>query len=289
MANSLVFTTTELKNNNETVATPSTSEKIIPIVFLHGWGVNSGVWQPLIEQLCTSLKGSTDVTFKLITIDLPGFGLNVNKQVSPYSLECICENIAKVIDEPAVYIGWSLGGLVATKMALNFPQQVMGLVTVASTPCFLSSEGDDVSDNWPGIKSSVLQVFYKQLQGDIEKTIKGFLKIQAMGSPSIRQDIKHISKLVMDYDMPSKSTLEQSLDLLKTSDLRTQLGTIKIPFLQLYGEADSLVPKQAIPLIKAQNSNTEQHIFSKASHAPFISHLDDFTKVLTHWLVGNFK
>jgi len=50
------------------------------------------------------------------------------------------------------------------------------------------------------------------------------------------------------------------------------------------------VPKSVIGQVAmlAEN-NSEQHIFEGASHAPFISHLDDFTKVLTDWLLTQFS
>ena len=66
--------------------------------------------------------------------------------------------------------------------------------------------------DWPGIKATVLDSFHQQLQVDIKKTITGFLKIQAMGSPHIRQDIKQISQLVFQHAMASRTTLEQSLN-----------------------------------------------------------------------------
>jgi len=265
----------------------------IPIVLLHGWGLNSGVWLPLIENLPTEF---TDF-FHVITIDLPGFGTNVNNKVSPYSLANICQYITDTIDQPAIYLGWSLGGLVATEMALTYPEKVLGLITVASSPRFIEQRLADVVDEkvasqllWPGIKPHVLDVFHQQLQIDAEKTISGFLKLQAMGSPHVRQDIKQISQLVFQHDMANKCTLDESLKLLETSDFRSKLAEISQPFLRLYGSADSLVPKSVIGQVAmlAEN-NSEQHIFEGASHAPFISHPDDFTQVLTDWLLTQFS
>ena len=264
----------------------------IPIVLLHGWGLNSGVWQPLIENLPTEF---TDI-FHVITIDLPGFGANVNSKVSPYSLANVCQQIVNTIEQPAIYLGWSLGGLVATEMALTYPEKVLGLITVASSPRFIEQRSEVVEDNgvnkllWPGIKPQVLDFFHQQLQIDAEKTISGFLKLQAMGSPHVRQDIKQISELIFQYDMANKNTLNESLKLLETSDFRLTLAEINQPFLRLYGSADSLVPKSVIGqvAILAEN-NSEQHIFERASHAPFISHLDDFTQVLTDWLLTQFS
>ncbi len=56
-----------------------------PLVFIHGWGVNSAVWQPIIEPLAKH--------YQVITIDLPGFGENAHVQLDDYSLA----NIANLI------------------------------------------------------------------------------------------------------------------------------------------------------------------------------------------------
>jgi len=260
----------------------------IPLVFLHGWGLNSAIWQPMIE----SLPAEFSDVFHIITIDLPGFGLNVHQNMSPYSLANICEHIANTVEQPAIYVGWSLGGLVATEMALKYSEKVLGLITVASTPRFTEQRSTETNIEeliWPGIKPRVLSAFHQQLQVDAEKTINGFLKLQAMGSPHVRQDIKQISQLVFQYDMANKSTLDESLKLLETSDYRVQLKEVHQPFLRLYGSADSLVPKSVVDQVAQLAEGSEQHIFERASHAPFISHLDDFTKVLMNWLLTKFS
>ncbi len=280
MAESLKFTKVHIKNsitaNNTTT---------IPLVLLHGWGLNSGVWQPLIEQLSTELPSH----FQIITIDLPGFGQNNQLTIEPYSLTNICQHIDQAIDQPAIYLGWSLGGLLATQMALSHPDKVLGLITVASSPLFVEQQTSESKVIiWPGIKASVLDSFHLQLSQDTEKTIKGFLKIQAMGSPHIRHDLRQITSLVMEQPLPNKKTLDESLDLLASSDFRQQLFSIKSPFLRLYGNNDSLVPKSVIDLVTPLAPNSNQHIFPQASHAPFISHPNDFNQVLSSWLKNNF-
>lgn len=105
----------------------------IPVVLIHGWGLNSAVWQPLITQLTAEFKAC----FHIITVDLPGFGANHDKKIQPYSLASVAKQIEQVIEQPAIYLGWSLGGLVATEMALVYPEKVLGLITVASSPRFL--------------------------------------------------------------------------------------------------------------------------------------------------------
>lgn len=247
----------------------------IPIVLIHGWGLNAGVWQPLAQQLAAQ--------FEVITIDLPGYGLNFDIAPEPYDLPTIAQAIHAVVDKPAVYLGWSLGGLVASQLASQFPNDVLALITVASTPYFVAQQ------DWPGIQANVLSMFHRQLETDTKKTIDNFLKIQAMGSPHIREDIKTIRNLVMQFDLPSKETLERSLLLLETVDQRSLLGQINSPFLRVYGRLDGLVPKAVIEKIATLAPNSDFIVLDKASHAPFISHFDEFKQALTQWLIKRVK
>ncbi len=130
----------------------------IPVVLIHGWGLNSAVWQPLIIKLTAEFRAR----FHIITVDLPGFGENHVTKIQPYSLANIAKQIDNVIEQPAIYLGWSLGGLVATEIALAYPDKVLGLITVASSPRFLeevmAKSGQEIT--WPGIKPEVLKAFH---------------------------------------------------------------------------------------------------------------------------------
>ncbi|MGB2739816.1 MAG: pimeloyl-ACP methyl ester esterase BioH [Cognaticolwellia sp.] len=246
----------------------------IPLVFIHGWGLNSAVWQPCLAELQTD--------FEVITVDLPGFATNKSYDLKEYSLVELADIIKTTVAKPAIYVGWSLGGLVASQLSIRHPNQVLGLVTVASSPQFVECE------NWPGIKASVLALFHQQLAQDTTKTISNFLKIQAMGSPHIRQDIKKMRDLVMQHQQPNQQVLDDSLKLLETSNLSAKLKNIQQPFLRLYGKLDGLVPKQVIPFIDELAPNSESYIFEQASHAPFISHQAEFLSVLKAWLTKQF-
>ena len=245
-----------------------------PLVFIHGWGLNSAVWQPCLAHL--------EADYEVITVDLPGFATNSAIQLEQYSLVEIAKEITLAVGKPAIYVGWSLGGLVASQIAINHPSKLLGLVTVASSPQFVER------DNWPGIKASVLALFHQQLAQDTTKTISNFLKIQAMGSPHIRQDIKTIRDLVMQHEQPTKQVLDNSLSLLETSDLSEQLASIHQPFLRLYGKLDGLVPKQVVKLVDELVPNSQCYIFEQASHAPFISHQSEFIAVLKNWMIKSF-
>lgn len=236
------------------------------LVLLHGWGVNSGVWEPLCETL--------EDHFRVTLLDIPGFGRNAEQLPAIYNLPELVAMIEPCIPKQATLLGWSLGGLLAQQFAIDFPDHIKQLILVASSPKFTEQ------DNWRGIKTGILEQFEKQLELDFSKTLKRFLAIQALGSESARDDIKQIQHYVQNYPLPSEYALRQGLRLLSETDLTGQLKQIGVPTHRLYGRLDSLVPQQAIEQIEAIHTSTSVHVFPHASHAPFISHPKEFLQVI---------
>jgi pimeloyl-[acyl-carrier protein] methyl ester esterase len=234
------------------------------LVLLHGWGLNAQVWDCITPELSTH--------FTLHLVDLPGFGRSRN--AGAMSLEDMAQQVLARAPEKALWLGWSLGGLVASQVALTHPERVLALVTVASSPCF-GAEGD-----WPGIKPDVLSGFQQQLRDDFQRTVERFLALQTMGTESARQDARKLKSAVLSLPMPSEAVLDGGLEILKTGDLREPLAALSLPFLRLYGRLDGLVPRKIVPLLDAAWPGSQSYIFAKAAHAPFISHPDEFCHVL---------
>ena len=127
------------------------------ITLLHGWGFSSGVWKSLVPLL--------NEHFSVKVIDLPGYGntaaCDFSEKPTPNQLmESIVEKILLQAPDKAIWIGWSLGGLVATHIAKEFPHRVEMLINVASSPCFVSQ------DDWPGMQLEVLEQFSQSLLMD---------------------------------------------------------------------------------------------------------------------------
>ena len=240
------------------------------LVFLHGWGVNSGVWQPIIPLLETQ--------YRVTCIDLPGFGLNREVEVEPYSMDGIADVIAEALPDNCTLIGWSLGGLIAQNIALRWPGKLLQLVTICSTPKFAKS------DDWPGIDPKILGQFSQQLGSDFSKTLDRFLAIQAMGSPSARQDVKALKQAIEAYPQPSSQALMGGLSLLEETDLRTALKDLSVPFHAFLGRLDSLVPVKIAESVNGLSSYITTEVITNCAHAPFMSDPEDFISKLTHCL-----
>ena len=186
----------------------------------------------------------------------------------------MAQQVVEKAPEQAIWLGWSLGGLVASLVALQHPQRVQALVTVASSPCF------GARDQWPGIKPEVLSGFQQQLSEDFQRTVERFLALQTMGTESARQDARALKSTVLSLPMPPAEVLNGGLEILKTADLRQPLAALTMPFLRLYGRLDGLVPRKIVPLLDELWPQSESVVFEKAAHAPFISHPQPFCEPL---------
>lgn len=234
------------------------------LVLLHGWGLNAEVWHCVSEELASH--------FTLHLVDLPGFGRSHGYQAM--SLDEMAQQVLDAAPQNAIWLGWSLGGLVASQIALTHPERVKALVTVASSPCF------SARDAWPGIKPDVLAGFQQQLSEDFQRTVERFLALQTMGTETARQDARTLKNTVLSLPMPDVEVLNGGLEILKTVDLREPLVTLALPHLRIYGYLDGLVPRKVVPLLDTLWPQSESHVVAKAAHAPFISHPAEFCSAL---------
>lgn len=242
----------------------TTGEGKFHLVLLHGWGLNAQVWDCIAAELASH--------FTLHLVDLPGYGRS--RGFGALNLNEMTDIVLAHAPQKAIWLGWSLGGLVASQAALRAPERISALVTVASSPCFSAQE------EWPGIKPDVLSGFQQQLSENFQRTVERFLALQTLGTETARQDARALKSAVLALPMPDTTVLNSGLEMLKTVDLRSQLASLTMPFLRMYGRLDGLVPRKIVPLLDAQWPASESVVFAKAAHAPFISHPAEFCEVL---------
>ena len=240
------------------------------LVLLHGWGLNSAVWQEIVPLL--------EPYYTLHLVDLPGFGFSQRTIVESADLSLWSEAVLSHLPAQFNLLGWSMGGLIALRMALDHPTRIQRLVLMGSSPCFLQQE------NWPGIRPDVLSGFNRALQLDTRKTIERFLAIQAMGSESVKEDVKRLKNWLQQRPDATPVALKAGLQLLETVDLRTELAQLNCPVMSLYGRLDSLVPVAAVTEIESLLPDCRSVIFPHAAHTPFLSHPQLFIEALHQFI-----
>lgn len=230
------------------------------MVMLHGWGWNSQIWEPLLPELSQY--------FQLVLIDLPGFGQSP-LNITNYTYELIAPLLLEIVPNPAIWLGWSLGGMLAWQMAIHYPDKVKKLITVASSPRFVAGK------DWPGVSETTLAKFAATLTTDYEKTLTGFLELQLRGNPSNQALLPDLEKQLLTDNQTPIAALKSSLKYLQATDFRSQVREVQCPELHIFGSLDRLVPAKVASLIPGQSE-----IITHSGHMPFLSQQESFIRLI---------
>lgn len=197
------------------------------VLLLHGWGSEREVWRPLLR----GLRDWANVTL-------------VDWQPPPGPAEdALAQLVAEILalaPPRAIYLGWSLGGQVATALAVAAPERVLALVTLTSNPRFCAT-GD-----WPGLPGNTLQEFRDALLARPAETRRRFDQLQARGAGNPRALLRQLAGIGAGHDHAS---LQRGLDWLAQLDMRAQLTQLQQPQLHLLTESDALLPAALQPAL----------------------------------------
>lgn len=232
-------------------ATPAES---LPLVLLHGWGMDSDCWLPLLPALCA--------VGPVMAIDLPGSG---SSRPSPdLAEENLLARLEAVLPAPCLLAGWSLGGMLAVALAQRAPHKVQRLVTLAANPCFVAREG------WPAAMTpEVNAVFNQSFARHPLATHKRFIGLIAQGDVQERTLLKRLrqqSPAPMDV-----ATAARALQLLTSMDNRVSFAGLRQPGLHLMAEKDALVPVAAASSMAALNPVQQVEVLPGISHGLLLS------------------
>ena len=242
------------------------------LVLLHGWGLNARIWDKLVD----SLAG----LHRLHRIDLPGHG------TSEWSRECrtlddFTRAIAPHVPRNAMVLGWSLGGMVALRLAVLAPERISRLVLVSTTPRFVTGP-----DWTTAMTPQVLANFSTRLRDDYRGTVQEFLALQVRGDERELASLRELRQRLTSGGLPQALALEVGLEILGTTDLRTSLAQLSTPTWIVTGEHDRVTPPAAGRYLAEQIPGAALHVVRRAGHAPFISHSEEFVAVVLGFLQG---
>jgi pimeloyl-[acyl-carrier protein] methyl ester esterase len=237
----------------------------VTCVFVHGWAMNSAVWEQSIAQLPDWIK--------VIVVDLPGHGSMAEVEVD--TLDDYVQALVALVHRPAIWVGWSLGGLAVLRLAELYPQRVAAALLVSTNPCFVSQP------EWPhAVDNAVFKQFASELEQHQERTIRRFLALQVKGLPDMMNVVRQLQQSMESRGKASTQALASGLQILLETDLRQALKSIECPLHWLLGAKDSLVPSGLAQVLQDDYAQKNVSLHPQSSHAPFISHGDDFVKQL---------
>lgn len=238
------------------------------LVLLHGWAMHSGIFDALLPVLTHQ--------YRVHCIDLPGHGGSSfnNEQ----GIEQWVAAIRPHVPVQAIVLGWSLGGLVALKLA-QFTA-LRALVVMSTTPRFIAT------DDWQqGMSPTVFAQFFSHLQKNLTSTVEDFLRLQVRGDAHAADTFKALKTNLLQHPADPYA-LQVGLEILRDADERAALPSITLPTLVVAGEYDRIAHPNASAYTAQHLVDAQYCLIKRAGHAPFISHRVEFLNELQTFLHG---
>ncbi|MEC9315198.1 MAG: pimeloyl-ACP methyl ester esterase BioH [Pseudomonadota bacterium] len=242
------------------------------LVMLHGWSMHSGVWHELADRLANR--------FTLHLVDLPGHGLS-DWQPAAFDLDNLLPALADKLPQRAVWLGWSLGGLLSLAFAQQYPARISKLNLMAATPRFV--QGPD----WPcAMQSEIFENFAASLDVNQKQTLQRFLMLQAKGADNSRAAIRDLSERLALQHSPAPAALQAGLDCLLKLDMREALANLSCPVQLLLGTRDTLIPAAMAEYARRLNPALQVVMLEGLGHAPFIAQAAECQQQIEQFIDG---
>ncbi|EHJ93683.1 alpha/beta fold hydrolase [Vreelandella boliviensis] len=228
------------------------------LILLSGWGIDRRIWQPLQAHWPAHLAAHLTAQ----AVDWPGYGdapaLGANATLTE-----LAEKMSESLTSDAVWVGWSLGGLLAAALLEELPPP-RGLMLLGAGNTFCATDG---------VTSAELSAFRRAFQREPTATWQHFLRWQAQGEPSPRKAFRQLHDLLGDTLPADSATLATGLDWLASIDNRQRLAAAPCPVARLTGEHDPLIGP-------AQRRASE--LLTGVGHCPMLSQPQALAAKIAH-------
>ncbi|MCS6879775.1 MAG: alpha/beta hydrolase [Oscillochloridaceae bacterium] len=235
-----------------------------PVLFLHGWLGSWRYWFPTMEVVARQ--------FRTYSFDFWGFGDSRRKRTRE-SIQAYSEQVIRFLDalgiDRLMLVGHSMGGMVALKTAINYPERIQRVVTVGAP-----IDGDSLS--WL-----------------LKLTDRPFLADVFARTPLLRRCLFRfflgqtndpaVKEVIDDSVKSSADTLRYAVSSMWRTDLRPELPRLRVPALVVHGGRDDIVNPDQLDLF-ANVPTARIFPMPRSRHFPFLDEAATFNEALLSFL-----
>ena len=241
------------------------------VVFIHGSGPGANAW----SNFFPNIGPISQAGFRCILPDMLGFGYSSKPTGVDYTLELFTPALREFLDRievrNCVFVGNSLGGAIAMRLAIDDPPRASKLV--------MTGPG--------GIETR--EVYFKM--PGIQKMVSGFV-----GAGFDREGLKRmLGLLAYDPGHVTDDLVEQRLNVLKTqpkdvlarmsiTDLTPELERIRCPLLGFWGIEDQFCPASGYEKILRAVPDSRFIMYARTGHWAMIEQAEDFNRNVIDFL-----
>jgi pimeloyl-[acyl-carrier protein] methyl ester esterase len=252
------------------------------IFMVSGWAMPKEVMRSFALRLSQR--------FYVVVANLPGISLDEQwisrSRIGPnYDIDALSEQLIEAAPKEAWWVGWSLGGMVSTYVAARRSSQVLGLITLSSSPSFVQRE-----DWQEGMALTDFDAFAELVEQSPEEGLKRFVMLQAKGAQNERTLVKQLQTFLPIKTL-NQAALIGGLRLLKSLDVRREWSLLDLPNLHLFGSKDVLVSahslEQQIEQQADVNSLQQCVVLSNCAHQPFLEEEEACVRHIENFIDAN--
>lgn len=231
--------------------------KGLPLVLIHGISSSLNTWDGWEEQLRNN--------FRIIRLDLPGFGLTGPHPNHDYSIEFYVSFMKSFLDELEIdscyMAGSSLGGYITWNVAATYPELVQRMILVDAAGYPFTPEATPLVFK---LAQSPIAPFFK-------KMTPRFLIAQVINE--VYGDDSKVTDAVVDryyYNTLREGNRDAFLDLVENIQFTQfpKLKTINTPALILWGEMDTWLNPSLAKRFNHDLVNSQLIIYPGVGHIP---------------------
>ena len=236
------------------------------LLLLHGFTQTAVSWRPIVERLPSG--------WEVLAPDLPGHGTAGDRRLD---LAGSAEHLARSLrGEPAIVVGYSMGGRTALRLALDHPESVAGLVLIGATAGI-----DDPAERAARRRSDEALADRIEAEG-----VEAFLE-RWLAQPLFAGLTPEADDLAARRSN-NPAGLASSLRLAGTGTMDPpwwdEVHHIEVPTLVLWGEDDPKFAQLGRRLVDGIGPNAEASSLVDVGHAVHLEAPDATAALVTGWV-----
>ncbi|MEV2907391.1 alpha/beta hydrolase [Paenibacillus larvae] len=174
---------------------------------------------------------------------------------------------------PLLIGGWSLGGLLALRLAIK--DYTNGLILFATTARFTRSK-DEMDQGWADAYVRQMITGLKKDRQAVESKFRQMMFTETEWKDGLSQTLPPIGSW-------TTSALASGLQILRSEECLSQLSEVDCPVLLVHGDEDKICPYGAALELAARLPKAELLTIPHCGHAPFLDREANIADKLRRW------
>lgn len=247
------------------------------VILIHGYTASTVSWAATAKRLAEN-------GFRVITLDLVGFGFSGKPKSFDYTINSQARTVERLMDRlgigRATVVGHSYGGAVAATLALDYPERVEKLVSVAGVIDNTFKEDPMMSiARTPGLGEFVT-MFLTDSRKFVVHRLKGLI------APENHHIITESRVNHYQRVLRSAETQYGMLQIARNWDadrIKMDASLITQPTLLVWGDKDPAIPLWMGELMYDRILQSRLVVFRNCGHLPAEENPDKFLELLVEF------